>query len=832
MSGAILPIDKIIPQLLNSLRSQNRLILQAPPGAGKTTRVPLALLGQDWLGDKSILMLEPRRLAASNAAGFMAAQLGEPVGSTVGFTIRYQRKTSSKTRIEIVTEGVLTRRMQQNPDLPGVGLVIFDEFHERHLQSDLALALCCDIQQGLREDLRLLVMSATLDAEPLARLLDAPILTSTGRCYPVDIHYLAVQQQNDQQKAMQAGIRRAVKDTSGDLLAFLPGEGEIHRCQEQLEDLAEHLDIRPLYGNLNFADQERAILPGPRRKLVLATNIAETSLTIEGIRVVIDSGLCRRPRFDAGTGLTRLELCQISQASAAQRAGRAGRLGPGHCFRLWSENTQGALLPFSPAEIRSADLTALALELLNWGANRPNDLAWLDPPPEAAWQSARMVLQTLGCLTQQGRLTELGKQISAFPIHPRLGCLLSAAKTLGSLRLGCDLVALLTEPDPWQNQPPGRHRSRSDLGDRLEAYWARRQTGRLQEFHGVDRAARYWGNFFNLAPGDGKPDSVDHELLARLLLSAYPDRFGKRRPNSANRYVLSSGQGAQLSDRSALQQEEFLIALDLRGGSVSEPQINIGSAVDKKDLSLLFPSLPWDKEVCWNEEQERVVSRAKQKIGHLVLAEKSLPGDFLEIQPVLLEVLRKNGLGLLNPGREAETFIARNLFLQRTFPEENWPDFSANGLLESLEDWLLPFLGAARCRSDLQKIDLIGALRSRLDWNRLKKLDRFAPERFQVPSGSQIRLHYSTEKVPPVLAVKLQEMFGLSVTPRIADGRCALLIHLLSPAGRPLQITQDLVHFWAHSYPEVQKEMKGRYPKHPWPDNPQAALPTAKTKLK
>lgn len=825
-----LPIDTILPDLRQALHQQTRVILQAPPGAGKTTRAPLALLEEEWLHEKTILMLEPRRLAASNAAAFMATQLGEQVGGTIGYTIRYQRKTSARTRIEVVTEGILTRRLQQDPELHGVGLVIFDEFHERHLQSDLALALCCDVQQGLRPDLRLLVMSATLDGEPLAVLLDAPLLTSAGRSFPVTIRYLPGAGRN-LVETTTSGIRRAWQETDGDLLAFLPGEGEIRRCRGQLADLSGQLDIRPLYGNLPFAEQERAILPGRQRKLVLATNIAETSLTIEGISVVVDSGYCRRAGFDSGSGLTRLELCRISRASAEQRAGRAGRLGPGTCYRLWNKGTQGALLPFTPPEIRSADLASLALELLNWGVTHPEQLTWLDPPPTAAWQAALELLSLLGAITPQAQLTERGRQLADLPVHPRLGCLLLRAQQLELLPIACDLVALLSELDPWRKDQQPRPRSRSDLLDRLEEYWERQAQGRLNEFQTLNRTARYWRDFFRLDASFPIATEVDHTVIADLLLSAYPERLGKRRVDSIARYQLSSGQGAQLAAQSALQQEEFLVAVKLRGSAQAEAQITLASAIDKDQLHKLHPDLPWQQVVSWDAEQGRVVSAARQQLGALILAEKIIPPDPLELQQTLLGAVRSEGLQLLNVSREATGFIARVNFLQRTFPEKEWPDFSNVALLQSLEDWLLPFLGVARSRVDLQKIDLLPALRSRLDWQRLQLLEELAPERYRVPSGSQIRLQYPAEG-PPVLAVKLQELFGHTGTPAIAGGRCPLLIHLLSPAGRPLQITQDLAHFWEHGYPEIRKEMKGRYPKHPWPDNPLTALPTAKAKRK
>ena len=824
-----LPIDAIIPELRASLRRSTRLILQAPPGAGKTTRVPLALLHEDWLQGKTLLMLEPRRLAASNAAAFMAGQLGEQVGRTVGYTIRYQRKISAQTRIEVVTEGILTRRLQQNPELPGVGLVIFDEFHERHLHSDLALALCYDVQQGLRNDLRLLVMSATLDGEPLATLLTAPLLTSEGRSYPVEIRYVPGSPRQKLVDTTVAGIHRALCETTGDLLVFLPGEGEIRRCQEQLADLSSHIDMRPLYGSLPFAEQEQAILPGPRRRVVLATNIAETSLTIEGIGAVVDSGYCRRARFDHGSGLTRLELARISQASATQRSGRAGRLGPGICYRLWNEAAQGALLPFTPPEIRTADLTPLALELLNWGIRDPEQLTWLDPPSASAWRTALELLELLGCTTAQGQLTDLGREAAEIPIHPRLGCLLLKARRLDQLPLGCDLAALLAEQDPWFNTQMPKQRSRSDLLDRLETYWEKQRQGSLQEFQTIERTARFWREYYHLDKAPLSTGEIDPDQLAELLLSAYPDRLGKLRVDSSDRYLLSSGQGAQLSERSALRREKYLIAIELRESAAREAQIVLASAVGDNLVDRLLVELPWQSNVFWDRDQGRVITITRRQLGALVLAEKPGPAEPEAVQQIILAVLREEGLQLLNISEETERFISRVNFLHRIFPDDSWPDFSPSALLQSLAEWLSPFLSTARTRTDLRKIDLLNALRSRFDWRQLQHLEKLAPERIRVPSGSQIRLQYPPDG-PPVLAVKLQEMFGCTSTPTIAEGRCSLLIQLLSPAGRPLQTTQDLGHFWVQVYPEICKEMRGRYPKHPWPDNPLAALPTSKTK--
>lgn len=816
------PIDALLPELTKLLSKHSTVVLQAPPGAGKTTRVPLFLLAAEWLHGKSILMLEPRRLAARNAACYMAQLRGEAVGQKVGYSIRYQREHSAETRIEVLTEGILTRRLQNDPELSDVGLVIFDEFHERHLQSDLALALCRDTQSALRDDLRILIMSATLDAAPLAEQLQAPILTSKGRSHPVNIEYLPGKQQWSLIESTLAAIHRALNATSGDLLVFLPGEAEIHRCRQHLSDLT-NIMVCPLYGKLSFAEQQKAILPADQRKIVLTTNIAETSLTIEGIGVVIDSGYSRQPLFDADSGKTRLKLGRISQASSEQRCGRAGRQGPGQCFRLWSEGTQKALLPFTPAEIRTADLAPLVLDLLAWGVKDPSELFWLDPPSPTAWRQGLALLELLGALDKRQQLNVFGRQLAKLPTHPRLGRLLIAAKENHLLELGCDLVALLSEPDPWFTKKPTK-RSDSDLLDRLESYWGQPHAS---EFSAVRRASSYWRRHFKL---NQRVDSATTEQLATLLASAFPDRIGKPRQTGSKRYLLSSGQGVLLGEKSALQHPDLLIAVDLRHNNTGEAEISQASVLTTETLTSLFPQIPWRQQCYWDDNEGRIIACEQQRLGELILNQR--PGRALPmlVQQTILAVVRRQGIRLLNVNKQVQAFCQRLQFLHRLFPQA-WPDFSEQALLDRLEDWLVPFLGDCRNRNDLKRIDLLSALRSQLDWQQLQQLDKLAPEKITVPSGSKISLQYPLDK-PPILAVKLQEMFGQNDSPKVAGGQVPVVIHLLSPAGRPLQITQDLRHFWEHSYLEVQKEMKGRYPKHPWPDNPFTALPTAKTKRK
>jgi ATP-dependent helicase HrpB len=823
MSSPALPIDEALPDLRAALSAHDCVVLQAPPGAGKTTRVPLALLDAPWLDGRSILMLEPRRLAATNAARFMARLLGEEVGRRVGYVIRFERKISRATRIEVVTEGILTRRLQSDPELSGVGLVIFDEFHERNLNSDLALALCRDAQQGLREDLKILVMSATLDAEPVARLLgDAPLVSSAGRAYPVEIRYLDREPPGRLDETVAAAVRRVLKETSGDLLVFLPGAGEIRRCAVRLADLTGTVDIRPLYGDLPFAEQERAILPGPRRRVVLATNIAETSLTIDGVSVVVDAGWERRPRFDAARGMTTLELTRIARSSAEQRAGRAGRLGPGICYRLWPEGLHGTLLPFTPPEIHNADLAPLALDLARWGVADAGQLAWLDPPPAGHLAGARALLRLLGALDPGDRLTPRGEGMAALPVHPRLARLLLASRDSGCSALGADLAALLSERDLLTGSDAPRHAGESDLLDRLELL-------RRPGAEGVARAARQFRRLLGVEDSQSAP--ADGESVGRLLALAFPDRIGRERETGSGRYLLSGGQGARLSPRSSVKGGEWLVAVELEGKPGAEGEIRLANRLSREVIEELFGgALDWRREVEWDERSGRVVAREVRRFGALTLQErpvKALPED---VTPALLALLRREGLGLLDwSSPELGQWRARVLLLGRLRPPDGWPDLADVALLATLEDWLASHLTGVTTLAGLRRVDLLSALRALLSWERQRELDRLAPERLEVPSGSRIRVDYlSGER--PVLACKLQELFGLAETPRLVDGILPVLIHLLSPAGRPLAVTDDLRSFWDRVYPEVKKEMKGRYPKHPWPDDPWNAPATRHVK--
>ncbi|MEZ4598223.1 MAG: ATP-dependent helicase HrpB [Syntrophotaleaceae bacterium] len=830
-----LPIDPLLPDLRQALADHNAVVLQAEPGAGKTTRVPLALMAQSWLAGQRIWMLEPRRLAAAHAARYMARLLGEPVGERVGYAIRFERRVSPRTRVEVITEGLLTRRLQNDPLLEGVGLVIFDEFHERNLHSDLALALCRDIQQGLREDLRLLVMSATLDAEPVSDLLGgAPLLTSRGRSFPVAVRYLEREPQGRLADYTTGAILRTLADSEGDLLVFLPGVGDIRRCQEQLQGTVAEGEtlICPLYGDLPFDDQQKALRPADRRKIVLATNIAETSLTIEGVRVVIDSGFMRRPRFDPASGLERLETVRISRANAEQRAGRAGRLAPGICLRLWPEARQGELLSFSPAEIRSADLTGLVLELARWGTPDAHQLAWLDPPAEGVLKQGRDLLVLLGALDEAGRITPAGETMAALPIHPRLAALLRAGERLGQVGLACDLAALLSERDPLAGREQAPHRTRCDLLERLELLddWRSGRTnsaagGKAESLRPVERAARYWREQLG-AENAGSSRPADEDMVGRLLAAAYPDRIGRKRAGTLDRYHFSGGQGGRISPRSGVGEADFLVAVTMSGGDRGDGSIQTACSLTPDIIEQEFgPRLVWDRRVEWDREQERVVAREERKLGALILTVRPVIAGSGESLAALLTGLRLLGLETLGWSDASRQVANRIKFLARTFPEQDWPDCSEEAILADVENWLAPFLAGARSRADLELIDPLPALLGRLDWRQQRRLEELAPTRLKVPSGHFCNLSYPGQGAP-VLAVKLQELFGLAETPRVAGGRVPVLIHLLSPARRPVAVTADLQSFWQQGYPEVRKELAGRYPKHPWPQDPWKALPT------
>lgn len=834
-----LPIDPVLPDLLAALAGPGVAVLQAPPGAGKTTRVPLALLPEPWLAGGRIVVLEPRRLAARAAARRMAAMLGGEVGGTVGYRVRMDSRVGPATRIEVVTDGLFLRRLQEDPELPGVGAVLFDEVHERGIDSDLALALCLEVRAALRPDLRLCAMSATLDAAPVAALLgDAPVITSAGRAFPVDIRHLEAPPAGGRiEEAVAAALRRALREEEGSALVFLPGGREIRRVQGLLEGdpAAGGAEITPLYGDLPVEAQERAIAPPPpgRRKVVLATPIAETSLTIEGIRIVVDSGLMRAPRFDPRSGMTRLVTARVSQASAEQRRGRAGRLEPGVCYRLWPEPAHRALAPFATAEILEADLAPLALELAVWGVAEPSSLAWLDPPPPPALAQARGLLRDLGALGADGAVTAHGRRMAGFGVHPRLAHMMLAGAALGHGALACRIAALLGERDLVRAAPGFRD---SDLRLRVDLLRGDGEgAGRGERGLTVDRGvarqavaqARVWQRQLGVR---GDPGGVAATGL--LVALAYPDRIAQRRPGGGAgggvQYRLSNGRGAVFTEAEPLSAEEWLAVADL-DGAARESRIFLAAPVAQAELEEAFAErIREDTVVAWDSREQMVQARRRRMLFALALKDERLADPPAEaVAAAMLAGIREMGLSCLPWRPDVRDWCARVAFLRRIEGDE-WPDVSDAALLASVEAWLGPALGGVTRRAHLERVDLAAALRTLLPWEMQKRLDREAPTHVTVPSGSRVPIVYDGDV--PVLAVRLQEMFGLAETPRVAGGRVPLLLHLLSPARRPVQVTGDLASFWANAYRAVKADLKGQYPKHHWPDDPLQAEPTARAK--
>ena len=819
-----LPIEAVLPQLAAVLHKQTRAVLVAAPGAGKTTRVPLALLQEPWLAGQRILMLEPRRLAARSAARYMAASLGERVGETVGYRVKLDTQVGPRTRIEVVTEGVLTRLLQTDPALEGVGAVIFDEFHERSLHADLGLALCLEAQSVLRDDLRLILMSATLDAEQAASLLGgAPVLVSEGRAYPVDTRYLERPVAGPIEPAVARVVVEALERDSGDVLVFLPGMSEIRRVEARLRELClgERVQLAPLHGSLPQEAQDMAIAPGKPgvRKVVLATSIAETSLTVEGVRIVVDSGLMRTPRFSPRTGMTRLETASVSRASADQRRGRAGRLGPGVCYRLWTEQEHRRLAPHSTPEIREADLAPFALELAAWGVADPAQLRWLDAPPAAAYQQAKALLSQLGALSAAGAITPHGRRMAELGLHPRLAHMLLQAVPLGIGGLACELAALLSERDLLRGSSP-----EADLRLRVEAL-RREEPGA-----GVDAAVlrRVQAEASRWKQALGLPARAAGEVSAAglLLACAYPDRIAQRRANG--RFLLRNGRGAVLAEQQSLSAASYLVAAELDDQG-ADSRIYLAAPVEAAELEAHAREQIEELEaVVWDAAAQAVRARRRVMLGALLLREGPLPNPAPEkLLQALLGGIRQEGLDMLPWTRSARQLRDRLLFMHRH--DGAWPDVSDTALLASLESWLAPHLYGLKSRDDLSRLALGDVLASLLTWSQRKELDDYAPTHMEVPGGSRIPIDY-TDPDSPVLAVRLQEMFGLQDTPRIAGGRVALTLHLLSPAHRPVQVTRDLASFWREAYFDVKKDLKGRYPKHYWPDDPLSAAPTNRAK--
>ncbi|GED60609.1 ATP-dependent helicase HrpB [Brevibacillus formosus] len=828
-----LPINEVLPELVNTLRKETNAVLVAAPGAGKTTRVPLALRDEAWLHNRRIVMLVPRRLAARQAAAYMAALLGEEVGQTVGYRVKRESRVGPGTRIEVITEGILTRMLQDDPELSDVGLVIFDEFHERNLHADLGLALSLQAQGLFREDLRILVMSATLDAEPVSALLgNAPVISSKGRMFPVETHFLTSPMEGRLEEAVVQMIFHALRQEEGDMLVFLPGAREIHRVQELLEQsgVGSNIRIAPLCGNLPQEEQDKAIQPGKtgERKIVLATTIAETSLTVEGVRIVIDSGLKRVPRFSPRTGMTRLETAKVSKASADQRRGRAGRLAPGVCFRLWTEQEDRMLIPQQAPEIMEADLAVLALELALWGVGAAEELDWLNPPPKPAMAQAQELLLQLGAFDERKQITPHGRVLAGMGVHPRLGHMIQKANELGEGELACELAVLLEERDIVR----GRQASAdADMRTRVEML---RQVANKQSGAGelpIDAGAckRLWKEaahfkriWINNKPGD---TSARTEATGRLLAFAYPDRIAQRRADG--RYLLRNGRGAAFSVQQPLAASPYIVAAELDDQGADSRILLAASVEESELLNDCAMQITERMNVWWERTAGAVRSRKQKRLGSILLADIAAEASPDEVLTALLDGIKEEGLEILPWNRQARQYRERLLFMHRL--EEGWPNVEDEALLVSLEEWLAPHVYGFKRKEDLQSLSVTTLLESMLSWEQRRQLDEYAPTHVIVPSGSKIPVDYS-DPAAPVLSVRLQELFGWQDSPRIGRGRVALTLHLLSPAHRPVQVTRDLASFWAHAYFEVKKDLKGRYPKHYWPDDPLAAIPTNRTR--
>ncbi len=815
-----LPVTEIIKEVRRHLLESNTLIVNAPAGAGKSTLLPLALMNEPWLEGKSILMLEPRRLAARTIAERMSYFLNEPVGNTVGYRIRFDSRVSENTQVEVLTEGILTRMIQSDNALEGVGMVIFDEFHERSIHADVALALCREAQQILRPDLRILVMSATLNMPELTALLKAPAVVSEGRQYPVEIHYSGDVDERLIAELCSQTIIKAAKSHDGDILVFLPGQREILKTQEILQHKLKDFVIHPLYGALPQNRQNRAIVPDKngKRKLVLATSIAETSLTIEGIKAVVDSGFGRMSRFDPNSGLSRLETVQISKDSADQRAGRAGRLSPGVCYRMWSKTTQQRMDEHRIPEIMEADLASLVLDMAQWGITNIAELTWLTPPPKGPLAQASDLLHQLEALTN-GRITEHGKKMLKLPCHPRVAHMLLMAQEDELLELGTDIAALIEERDPL-----GREAG-IDINTRIEALRVYRTESRQgRQLGRIEKNAEQFRRMFDLDPDNG---SIDPYETGVLLTHAYPERIACARPGNNAQFQLSNGKFAMVGHREDLANEPWLAIahIDARNGM---GKIFMASPLNPKDLA---PLVKEQDVITWDTNDGGLIATKNLCIGSIVLKSKPLPSpNESHLMAAISEAIKKEGEQLLGFNEEVEQWQNRVACLRQWNPQEDWPDVSTQTLLITNSEWLSPYLADVKKPEDLKKINLQEVLQHHLSFEMQKQLNKLAPEKLKVPSGSKIKLMYRANGEPPVLAVRIQEVFGMAETPRINNGRQSVLMHLLSPGFKPVQITSDLENFWKDTYFEVRKELKRRYPKHVWPDDPTTEPATNRAK--
>src|SRR5262245_32295391 len=814
--GEPLPIDPALPELTSALRAANAAVLVAPPGAGKTTRVPLVLAAEPWAQGKKLLVLEPRRLAARAAAARMAATLREAVGASVGYRVRFGSKISAATRIEVVTEGVFTRLVLDDPSLAGVAAVLFDEFHERSLEGDLGLALGRDVQQSLRANLKLLVMSATLDGARVSELLgDAPVVESAGRAFPVETRYLGRDPRAPIERQVADAVQRALRAESGSALVFVPGAGEIRRAEALFRERVTNpdIDIVALFGALDALEQDLAISPPPRgrRKVVLATSIAETSLTIEGVRIVIDSGLSRVPRYEPDVGLTRLETVRVSRAAADQRRGRAGRTEEGICYRLWDEPQTGSLEPYTPPEILSADLSSFVLDLAQWGTADPAQLAFLDPPPQAALTEAKTLLTELSAIDRDGRITDEGRQLRNLPLPPRLARMVVDAAAEGAGMLAANIAAVLTER--------GLGGDDVDLGHRLHQF--RRDRSRRAE--DARAMAQRWAQMVG-----GKKDDDEHAAGALLAL-AYPDRIAKNRGGSGGVFLLANGRGGAVDPASALAREPFLAVADLTGAAASG-RIVLAAPITLAEIESCFAGhIEEDETVAFDLPSASLRARRQRRLGALTLVDQTKPvSPSLDNSRLLAEGIARSGVRRLPWSKAQLQFRNRGMSLQRA-EDDQWPDLSDDALARTATEWLAPFLTGKTALSQIGADDLGAALDTVVPWKLRSRLDAEAPTHFAAPSGSAVPIDYDAEEGPK-LSIRVQELFGLSVHPTIAGGRVPLLIELLSPAHRPVQMTRDLPGFWRGSYKDVRTDLRGRYPKHPWPENPLTAAPTRRAK--
>ncbi|WP_333002537.1 ATP-dependent helicase HrpB [Vibrio coralliilyticus] len=811
-----LPIESVMHELLSSVRTRSQVILKAAPGAGKSTYFPLQLLRENVVEGK-IIMLEPRRLAARNIARYLAQQLGENVGQQVGYRVRGETKVGPDTKLEIVTEGIMTRMIQSDPELDGISLLIFDEFHERSIHADTALAFSLEIQEAFREDLKLVAMSATLDQRALSQLMpDATYIESQGRSFPVEYRYQPLKPNERLEEVMANQIASLLSKESGSVLAFLPGVAAIKRVAERMSELPDNVEVCPLYGQLSFAQQQTAIQPAPngKRKVVLATNIAETSLTIEGIRLVVDAGLERVAKFDLKSGVTKLDQSRIAQSSAEQRAGRAGRIEPGICLRLYSESQLNQQPEVPSAEILHSDLAALTLELAQWGAADATELKWLDVPPQSSLNQSRRLLNKLGLLDDKHQLTEHGRLASEFGVEPRIAAMLMHSEQQRWKNTASAVAALIEEPE--RNVLDFMH----SIG-RFKRGLHSKQKIVLQRGQAL---ARKLSVNFSL-------QDVDEFLVAVILATAFPDRIGQLRKGQAGKFLLANGHGAEMADDERLATAEYLVVADLMRSHSDASRVFLASELDITAIEKWLPHLIEEKEsVDWDDNKGRLIAEHQRNLGRLVIERRPLPEpDKQKITQALLNCVRRKGLGVLNWSTSSLETLERIRCAAEWLPEHQWPGVSDAELLDNLEQWLEPYLVGVSSLKALAKVDLEPALMAYIAWPLSQEIDQWLPTHYIVPTGSKKKIRYQFGQ-EPVLSVRMQEMFGEQRSPHIADGRKTLVVELLSPAQRPLQVTRDLASFWAGAYKEVQKEMKGRYPKHVWPDDPANHMATTKTK--